>query len=34
MPDPGYADGPPGFLLLVIGLFVLFIVALVLQSCM
>lgn len=34
MPDPDYADNPAGCLLVVIGLFLLFLLALVLQSCL
>ena len=34
MPDPGYADNPPGCLLVMVGLFVLFVLALILQSCL
>jgi len=34
MPDPGYADNPSGCLALVIGLAVIFFIALILQSCL
>ena len=34
MPDPGYADNPPGCLLVVVGLFVLFVLAVILKSCL
>ena len=34
MPDPGYADNPPGCLLVAVGLFALFVLALILQSCL
>jgi len=34
MPDPGYADNPPGCMLLIVGGVVLFILALIVQSCL
>ena len=34
MPDPGYADNPPGCFALLIGLVLIFFVALILRSCL